>query len=351
MTSVFRSAALIGALALGLASPTLPAAAQEPLKMATWGGGVGATWRGAFAEPYQAAFDKTVEIVEVPSPQAQIRAQAGAPQYEFAIATFFEAAKLAADGLVELLDPADFPGIENVPERYRLTTPDGKLAGIPVYYMYYGIALNTDFADPSEVTSWDDLTDPKWRGLLSVTRPVYASTYDLTILAYANGGDENDIEPAIPVFEKIAENALTVYSSMAQMNQLIARGEIAGGPYYSTRIWQMKREGLENVAFVLPEEGGLMLPYVVVVPKGAGNEEARKDFLQFVLSPEPQVQATEMSGYLPMNETAEIPASAEELIGMPIEELRAKLIQPDWNVIAAKQDERAAIIEKIMAGL
>ena len=345
-----RVLALTCATLLSIGATAGPANAQK-ISMATWGGGVGETWRNSFAKLFQEATGTPVTVTEVPNPEAQVRAQKGAPQYNAVIATYFEAANMNKDGLIETFDAADFPEIKNIAEKYRLVDEKGRLLGMPVYFMYYGIALNTDNAKPAEMTSWHDLAKPKWRGQLALNRPIYASTYDLTVLAYATGGDEKKIEPGMKLYEQIAQNGMTAFSSMAQMNQLLTRGEVAAGAYYSTRIWQMKREGLTNVDFVIPKEGALMLPYLVVVPKGAPDMTTAKKWLDFIGKADPQLKATEISGYMPLNETAVLPPALEEIVGMPLAVLKPKLIQPDWTYIAEKQKERVAFVEKTIAGI
>lgn len=347
-----RSRVLAVALGTVLAFGSLggPASAQK-ISMATWGGGVGETWRNSFAKLFGDATGTPVVITEVPNPEAQVRAQKGAPQYNAVIATYFEAANMNKDGLIETFDVSDFPEIKNIAEKYRLLDGNGRLLGMPVYFMYYGIALNTENAKVAEMTSWSDLAKPKWKGQLALNRPIYASTYDLTVLAYATGGDEKRIEPGMKLYEQIAANGMTAFSSMAQMNQLLTRGEIAAGAYYSTRVWQMKREGLTNVDFVVPKEGALMLPYLVVVPKGAADMATARKWLDFIGRADPQLKATEISGYMPLNETAVLPPAIEKIVGMPLAALKPKLIQPDWAYIAEKQKERVAFVEKTIAGI
>ena len=50
--------------------------------------------------------------------------------------------------------------------------------GVPVYYTFYGIAYNRELARAEDLASWRNLGDAKWRGKLSVTRPVYAAPYE-----------------------------------------------------------------------------------------------------------------------------------------------------------------------------
>jgi putative spermidine/putrescine transport system substrate-binding protein len=315
--------------------------------MAAWGGGVGDVWREAYVKGFSAKTGIGVTINEVIDPSAQVRAQADAPQHNAAIATYVDAVNLYKAGLLETFAPEEFTAISAIPEQYRLTTPEGRIIGMPAYFMYYGIALRSDEVRKGEIASWRDLGDPKWKGRIAVTGPLYGSTYDLTMTAYAAGSDERNIEPGLPIYKAIAANAMTVYSNMAQMNQMLTRGEIVGGAYYSARIWQMQKAGISDLEMIIPKEGPLMLPYMVVVPKGTFDVAVAKQWLDYISSPEPQRKVTELSGYFPFNLEAKLTADQERKLGMNLDDLRTKLVKPDWFVIAADQQRRADIVEQI----
>lgn len=333
-----------------IVSLSLGVNAQE-ITMATWGGGVGTAWKQAFAEPFTEETGINARIVEVPTPEAQIRAQKDDPQFNAAISSFFEAAQMYSDGLLEDFDLEDFPALKDVPEEYLLKTSDGRLIGVSTYFTYYGIAVNIDMANADDFSSWKNLADSKWKDRLAITRPIYSAAYDLTMFSVAEGGSEKDIEKGIPLFRALAENSLAMYSSMAQMNQLLQRGEVVAAPYYSTRIWQMKQEGMTNVDMVIPEEGALMLPYLVVVPKGAKDRDAYMEWLNYVAQPSGQEKIADIAGYLPLNSTAKLSSEAEEILGGTLAETIEHLYQPDWEYIAKHRKERMELVEKIMAGI
>ena len=317
--------------------------------MATWGGGVGKAWREAFAEPFTASTGIPVNIVEVPIPEAQIRAQKDAPKYNAAISALWEAAQMHEDGLLEEFDVKDISALKDVPSEYLLKSANGRIVGVSVYFSYYGIAVNTDTAKVSDFSSWKALGDPKWKGKLSITRPIYSSAYDLTILSVAEGGNEKNTVMGLPLLTKLATNSLAMYSSMAQLNQLLQRGEVTAAPYYSTRIWEMRKAGLKNVQFVIPKEGGLLLPYVVVVPKNANGRKEYMQWLNYVAQPEGQIRVADLAGYMPMNPSAKLSPAAEMELGQPLSSLMQQLYQPDWIYIAKTRKERVALVEKAMA--
>ena len=342
-----------GFVAAVLLAAAAPAHAQGKgeIVMGSWGGGTSETWREAAAKPFTEKTGIPVRITDWPDPEPTIRAQKGAQQYNMAVATYFNAANLYKDGLIETFTTDDVPALKDSPERYVMKGPDGKILGVGIYFQYYGIAYNTEMAKAAELQSWESLADPKWKGKLAVTRPIYASTYDLVLFAKIKGGDENNIEPGLPLFKALAGNSMAVYNSMAQMNTLLTRGEIAAGPYYFTRVWSFKRAGVKNVDIVLPKEGGLMLPYMLIVPKGAKNLEAAKAFLNYASMPETELRMLDRSGYIPLNTKAQLSEAQVKEIGMPLPALMDKLYQPDWNVVAAKQEERIGIVEQIVAKL
>jgi len=133
------------------------------------------------------------------------------------------------------------------------------------------------------------------------------------------------------------------------MNQLLQRGEVTAAPYYSTRVWQMKRDGLTNVEMVIPKEGALMLPYIVVVPKNAKGRDSYMKWLNYVAQPEGQVRIADIAGYLPLNSEAKISKDAEKMLGQSLTALRDKLYQPDWNYIAEHRRARMELVERAMA--
>ena len=336
---------------LAAAAMTSFGAQAQDITMATFGGGVEKTWEGAFAEPFARSDGVKVKIVAVPSPEAQLRNPAARGQYNAALVTYPQAANLLKDGLIETFTASELPMTEQTNPKYLMKAKDGKLAGASPYFMYYAIAFNTDQAKKADFKSWADLADPKWKGRLALTRPIYLSSYDLPIMAIAQGGSETAIEPGVELLRRVAGNALTQYSSIAHMNGLLTRGEVAAGPYYSGRVWQMRREGADKVDMVIPKEGALMIPYIVVVPKGAKNREVVVKWLNFISRSEPQVRGLELGGYFPLNQNAVMPAALQKEMGYSLKELMPLLHQPDWAVISAADRERTNLIEQVVAGV
>ena len=340
----------IAVVAMGLMAVTSSfAAAQDSITMAVWGGGGAQTWREAFIKDFTPTAKVEVKIAEVPNPAGALRSPA-ASQYNVALVTYFEAIALAKAGLIETFASEELPSLGETDPRFVAKNPEGRLLGVPAYFTFYGIAINTDLAKPEDFASWRQLADPKWKGRIAVTRPLYLAPYDAVIMAKAEGGDESNIGPGFALLRKIMPNVLTTYTSLAHMNTLLTRGEVAAVPFYASRVTSLRRHGAKNVAMVLPREGALALAYVVVVPKGARNRAASLKWMNYLSSAAPQARAAGLDGWLPVNKGASVPKTLEDDIGVPFRDLLARLYTPDWNVIVAHNEERINEAERIVAG-
>lgn len=344
--SRLRSLAMAVAVSVGMGSTS---ASAQKIAIATWGGATGETWRQAFTKPFQDETGIPVELTEVPNPESSVRTLASKPQYNAALVTYFDAVKLYQDGLIEGFDAVDLPELANVPDNDRLKAPDGKLLGAPVYYTLFGIAFNTDMVKPADVQSWKSLANPSWKDRIAISQPIWLAAYQLPMLSHTVGGTEKDIGPGLPLFKSYAKNASVLYGSLAQLTQLLTRGEIEAAPFYYSQIWGMRHSGIKNVNILIPDEGALKLPYIVVVPKGSFDRDAAKRWLNFVASAKPQERASSSAGFFPVNDKARVSADFEAQLGMPIADARRKMVELDWFLIARTHRERTDLVEKIIA--
>lgn len=338
----FVSALILGALAAGMAR-------ADGVTMAAYGGGNGETWRKGLVQQFTAATQVAAKVVDVPDTEAALRASAARPQYNVAWVTSFSAANLFRDGLLQTLDAKDFPELAGIPEKDLLRAPDGRLVGIPVQFQYYSIAFNTSQAKASDFPSWHSLADPAWKGRIAVPQPYIAASYDVPMLAHLAGKD-GDGTAGLATYKPILANAFTTLTSFAQGNLLLSRGEVAALPFYSARIAALKHDGAP-VDITLPREGGLLLPYVLVVPKDAPDLPAAMAWLKAAARPDAQLRMYDISGYLPFSPQATLSPQQVQELGSDLPALRAKLYEPDWWAVSAGEKALAAQVEQMQAAL
>ncbi|WP_084517901.1 ABC transporter substrate-binding protein [Microtetraspora niveoalba] len=317
--------------------------------LGVWGGGVDAVWTESFLDPYAKSTGADVSLETIIDPEATITSQAGNPKFNVLVFPYWQAAKVAQEKhLISTVDAANLPALKEVDDRYLPVDEKGELVGVPVYFLYFGIGYNTKNVDPSEIDSWLDLTDRKWKGRASMQLPGFVAANDLVALNHAAGGSDDDLGRGLGVLKDIAPNLLTLYQSLADANQLFSRGEIDVAPWYSGRAWALKAEGAP-VDIVRPKEGALVLPYVAVIPKDAPNREEALKFLNFILERDQQ-QAVAEAGYIPFNKNAVFPASLKENLGASsVKEIEDELYVPDWNAVVSQLSGNTAKIEEIIS--
>lgn len=339
---------LAGSAALVASPLVMPArAADDKIVMASWGGGTARMWRDVYGKPFTSARGVPVTVADVTDPAAVIAAAQGRPQHNVIIAASFQGASLARRGLIEEFDAAELPSLKAVPEQYWVKNTAGKILGMPVYFIYYGIAFNTQRCKAADFASWKNLTDRRWKGQLSITRPIFLAPYDLTICSKVMGGDETNIEPGIPLLRDIARNAVSAYTSMAQLQQQLAQGEALAAPFYSSQVQLLRRTGEKGVDITTPQEGGLVLSYILAVPKGAQSRDAAVQFLNDAISePTRQIEAAR-NAYLPLATNVSLPEDLSKDYGMTMDQVRGQNWSPNWYAVASDLEARMRLVERV----
>jgi iron(III) transport system substrate-binding protein len=146
------------------------------------------------------------------------------------------------------------------------------------------IGYNTKFVKPGEIKSWEDLTNPKWKGQMVVDREETEW--------FANMLEVMGREKGLAYMRRIAEQRPTLWEGHTLMAQLVAAGEHPIGiSLYGPRIEDLKSKGAP-VEWVRtnPVIGFL---YLVGLADRAPHPNAAKLMIDFALSQEGQMEITE----------------------------------------------------------
>lgn len=266
---------------------------------------------------------------------AKLRAQEGAQEIDVAFIDDGPMAQAIGFGYCDTVDEDTFADLYDAARM-----PEGKAVGIGI--IATGISYNADmFAEKgwSAPSSWADLADPKYKGLLAI--PPITNGYGLHALiatAIINGGSVNDIEPGFKAFEEtIGKNVLVYEPSSGKMSELFQNGEIALSVWGSGRLKALADTGFPG-AFAYPKEGGIKLLVAACPVVDSDVPELAQDFLQFVTSPEIQTLFAVNSGWAPVNKTVEL--TEDESRALPTgAEIVDNLINIDYSVVNAARGE------------
>jgi putative spermidine/putrescine transport system substrate-binding protein len=327
------------------------AQAEAQVIIATYAGLGSQVWRDAVTDRFTKETGVRADVFETALPAASVAQAEGKPQFNLALVAAYSVPGLIRKDRIELLSTEDIPGIKNVPEKLWPRTPDGKLMGMPLYFGLFGIAYNTELAKPSDFASWKSLLDPKWKGQISITRSNFLAAYDVQLYAKLGGGNEQNLEPGYDWLRKLVPQSLNVYTSMASLEAQLARGEVVAAAFYANQVAMTRRTGNTTVAMRIPDEGGLILPYLLVLPKGARNPEAAKRLLNAVIEPHYQAALAQASLVWPMNEHTVLPEPLRKEMGNSVEEVMARNISLDWWTIGSNLEAETRKLDLLLQEL
>lgn len=201
--------------------------------------------------------------------------------------------------------------------------PDGKW--IALHSGTIGFMVNVDALNGAPVPrSWDDLLKPEYRGMVGYLDPASAFVGYAAAVAVnlAKGGTLQNFAPGIDYFKKLTKNSPIAPKQTAYARVL--SGEIPILLDYDFNAYRAKYKDHANIAFVIPQEGSIRVPYVIGMVKNAPHMQAGKKVIDYVLSD--RGQAIWANAWLrPVRESA-ISASAKAQFLPDIDYARAQTI-------------------------
>lgn len=303
----FIKASMAGSLVLAGSwrRAALAQSAPATVRIATWGG----SWRDSLEQnlaPRLAAKGIKLEYV-LGNPDdniAKLIAARRQGQVPFDVLEFTPAQKtlLVRGGIFEKLDYDRLPNAKTIPGWAR----EEQL--VSVQYTGDGIVYNADRlkeAGASPPKRYDELNDAKIRSRLAFPEPANGAHWStVTALAYAGGGSEANMAPAIRLVNEI--QPAVFYSSSPDLATKFGSGAVWIAPWQSGWGLRLRKSG-HPVDVAYPRIGdrqGALWPIAQGVVKGSPNVAAAHDVINEFLSFEVQHGHGVATGSLPVNSQA-----------------------------------------------
>ena len=220
--------------------------------------------------------------------QADVMVAADAPTFE----------KLKEDDLFVEYTPE---GADRIDEQFK--DPEGYYTGTRLISTIIG--YNTDLVqDPPE--SWQDLTNPEYRGKIGMPSPDYsgAAAYNTALWA-----SQQDL--GWPFIENLVENEPSVVEGNGQVQQGLASGQFAVGIIIDYMVRDLEEQG-SPVSGIFPAPGVPAIYQPAAIFKDTENQEAAEAFVDFLISEEGQRLSVEQN-YVPIRPDIESPEGAPAL--------------------------------------
>jgi len=197
-----------------------------------------------------------------------------------------------------------------------------------------GLMVNVDALKGKPVPKgWKDLLSPQYKGLVGYLDPASAFVGYVGAVAInqAMGGDLNNFDRAIKYFADLQKNQPIVPKQTSYARVL--SGEIPILFDYDFNAYRGKYKDKANIAFVIPAEGTVVVPYVMSLVANAPHPSEAKKVLDHLMSDEGQ--AIWANAYLrPVREKA-ISKEAQSRFLPAADYARAKTV--DYSKMAEAQ--------------
>ena len=213
---------------------------------------------------------------------AQLVAEKAAPVADVTYLGVTFGIQAKKDGVVTPYKPAAW---NEIPD--GLKDPEGNW--FTIHSGTLGFMVNVDALKGKPIPkSWKDLQNPQYKGLIGYLDPASAFVGYVGAVAInqALGGTLDNFGPAIGFFKDLKKNDPIVPKQTSYARVL--SGEIPILLDYDFNAYRAKYKDKANVAFVIPAEGSVVVPYVMSLVNKGPNAANGKKVLDFVLSNEGQ---------------------------------------------------------------
>ncbi len=216
----------------------------------------------------------------------------------------FIPALVAANRLAEI--DFDFvPNFKNISANFRdLAIDPGNRYTVPYHYGTTGLLVRTDLVG-EEVTSWNDLWNPRFAGKVAV-RLQQRELIGITLLSLGfelNSEKPEEVNAAIDRLIDLKKSVVWVDVDNVKAVAKLLSGEaviLLGWPL----DYQVAHCANKAVSFVLPQEGTALWSDNYVIPASSNYAHTAAVFINFLLRPEISAQIVNEKNYPTANEAA-----------------------------------------------
>lgn len=275
-----------------------------------WTGAQEPVPRRITADYLKAHPDIDVEIISgtnaatYPRIQASLSVNPNDPLVNFGFFNLDATAKGLAANVWLPLDAKVVPNLENILDAYRQPHDIGAYFCMDVC----GLLYNKEKV-PVPPTSWADLWDPKYKGRVALFDSYWAGN-GLVATARLHGGGEDNIEPGMRIYADAARAGQihSLFTSNAQLQQLMVSGEVWIAPYYRGIALPWAAGGAP-IGYAVPKEGQVTFPEGFQMVRGSSpaQQKVSQELINTMLAPDAVLEYCKTAAVLPLMKNIQLP--------------------------------------------
>ncbi|MDX5627155.1 MULTISPECIES: extracellular solute-binding protein [unclassified Brenneria] len=241
------------------------------------------------------------------------------------------------------IDEATVPNVAHILPAYRQKDDLGAIFCMDAG----GLVYNTAKFGAAAPDSWDAIFDPALKGKVALFDGFWAGN-GLVAVAKLHGGGEDDIEPAIALYEKAARDGQfhSLVTSNAQLQQLLVSGEVVLAPHFRGVALPWAKGGAP-IGYSAPKEGQVAFPEGFQLVNGSSEAQlkAARELINLSLSAENVLDYCLTANVIPLTDNVKLPAEIADDPTIGADAINAAL-QLDYAKIAANGPKWSALWNK-----
>ncbi|MCB4771275.1 spermidine/putrescine ABC transporter substrate-binding protein [Ancylobacter sp. Lp-2] len=292
--------ALAGAAAVGAAAVPEEAYAQDKvLNLLSWPG----HGDPAFVKPFEEKYGCKVVAKEYVGgePMLALMNQSPPGTFDVVLADAEYIGMLAQGGLIDKMDPADYPLADYWPEfqKFGPHWVNESLYSVLIRFGYLGIAYRTDVLSEKDVESYKVLWDDKIKGKLGFF-DWYLPTMGCLSLY---DGNPAPFDISAEAFDKLKKTLFSLkpqtsgFYSMADQFSMLTNGTAAAIPGVGDWVVLLLQKNGVPVSATVPKEGGIQWTESMSIVSSSTKKDLAKAFIQYASSPEGQARSAILPSY------------------------------------------------------
>jgi spermidine/putrescine transport system substrate-binding protein len=213
--------------------------------------------------------------------------------------------ELSQAGLLAKLNKANLPNIKNISPNFRDMAYDPQnLYSIPYNWGTSGLLFRSDLV---QVSSWNDLWNPKNKGNIGLWRGEPRDGIGLALKSLgfsANSEKAAEVNAAVDRLIELGPRVLFLDDE----NQSFSADYLKEGKVVMALGWAadaiQSRGANPAIHYILPAEGAMLWGDNFIIPASSPHQELAERYLNYLLRPEVSAQIANLNSYATPNQAA-----------------------------------------------